>query len=339
MLSVSIGANATGRISGTITDPTAALVSGARVTITSEATGFHTETESAPDGTYQVLDLPIGVYRVSVQQQGFGTVFTGNNRLDINQTVRVDVALKLGRVSEVVSVDSQAAQVETASPTLGGTVSGSPISNLPLNGRNTLDLALTQPGVVPSPPAPSGTVAGTFTVAGGRSRRNSLSDGWRPEQHSRVQRREPQSQPGHDRRVSHPLQHLHRRVRAQRRRRDQRGHEIRNESGSRHSVRILRNDEQNASDYFSNAAGLSRPILKRNQFGGTFGGPVVLPKVFHGKDKMFFYFGYQGQRLSQTVVNSQVTVFTPAELNGDFSRAANGLPDPNVARFRRSPHK
>ena len=77
------------------------------------------------------------------------------------------------------------------------------------------------------------------------------------------------------------------------------------------------------------------PELHRWDAGGTFGGPVVIPKVFHGKDKMFFFFGYQGQRLVQTQVNPQVTVFTPAELTGDFSHSnASGTgPDQNVVKF------
>ena len=82
----------------------------------------------------------------------------------------------------------------------------------------------------------------------------------------------------------------------------------------------------NANDYFSNAAGLPRPILKRNQFGGTFGGPIV-------KDKLFYYFGYQGQRQHSVVVNPGVGVFTPAELAGNFSQAVNGGPDPGLVKF------
>ena len=74
---------------------------------------------------------------------------TAPQSLDINQALRIDVRMKVGSLSDVVKVEAQAAQVETVSPTIGGTVTGAPIQDLPLNGRNTLDLALTQPGVVP----------------------------------------------------------------------------------------------------------------------------------------------------------------------------------------------
>ena len=81
-----------------------------------------------------------------------------------------------------------------------------------------------------------------------------------------------------------------------------------------------------------------RPILKRNQFGGTFGGPVTIPHVVNGKDKFFFFFAYQGQRQSSIQVNPQVTTFTPAELNGDFSHAAGGVPASLVTFLQTYPY-
>ena len=87
----------------------------------------------------------------------------------------------------------------------------------------------------------------------------------------------------------------------------------------------LRNDDFNANDYFSNGAGLPRPILKRNQFGGTFGGPIV-------KDKLFYYFGYQGQRQHSVVVNPGVGVFTPAELTGQLLACRKWRPGSGIGR-------
>src|SRR4029077_8669086 len=96
---------------------------------------------------------------------------------------------------------------------------------------------------------------------------------------------------------------------------------------------FVRNDAFNANTFFNNENGQPVPILKRNQFGATVGGPISIPKLFSGRDRFFFFVGYQGQRLVQTVQNAGVTTFTPAELNGDFSHAVNGAPDPNVASF------
>jgi hypothetical protein len=101
----------------------------------------------------------------------------------------------------------------------------------------------------------------------------------------------------------------------------------------------LRNTDFNANNFFNQDTPGSfqpRPILRRNQFGATAGGPLTLPKIINGKDRFFFFFGYQGQRQNSVLVGPQVTTFTPAELTGDFSRAVNGGPDPNVVNFLKS---
>ncbi|MGD0580829.1 MAG: TonB-dependent receptor, partial [Bryobacteraceae bacterium] len=95
----------------------------------------------------------------------------------------------------------------------------------------------------------------------------------------------------------------------------------------------VRNDAFNANKFFNNANGLPKEVLKRNQFGGTFGGPVLVPKVLTSREKLFFFYGYQGQRQSSLSTTSAVTTFTPAELGGDFSKSNNGTPDPDVVAF------
>jgi hypothetical protein len=99
----------------------------------------------------------------------------------------------------------------------------------------------------------------------------------------------------------------------------------------------LRNKDFNANNFFNQSNGPESyspvPTLIRNQFGGTLGGPLTIPKLVNGKDRFFWFFSYQGQRQNNTVVGSQVATFTPAELGGDFSHASNGGPDPGVAQF------
>ncbi len=331
--------NATGRITGIVTDPVGAAVGGAKVTIANSSTGVRSEVTTGADGSYQILDLPIGPYTVTVEQAGFAKIVTKDSDLTINQTLRVDVQMKLGSVADSVSVESQAAQVETASPTIGGTVSGSTISNLPLNGRNTLDLALTQPGVVPA--AAQSTVAGNFTIGGGRPDEILfLLDGG---SNNTVAYSGVSLNPNPDTIAEF-------RILA-----NNYGAEFGHSGGGVVSVvtksgtnsfhgtlyDYLRNDDLNANLYFNNAAaatnpnGLAnpRPILKRNQFGGTFGGPVTIPKIIHGKDKLFFFFAYQGQRQDATQSSGTQQVFTPEQLAGNFSHAVNGGPDTNVANF------
>ena len=98
----------------------------------------------------------------------------------------------------------------------------------------------------------------------------------------------------------------------------------------------LRNTDFDANNYFNqNTPGhyQPRPVLRRNQFGGTIGGPITIPNVVRGKDRFFFFFGYQGQRQDSVLVGPQVTTYTPAELTGDFSHAVNNGPPSGLARF------
>ncbi len=320
--------NSTGRMIGVITDPSGAVISGAKVVVTNAATNIRSETVSGADGTYQVLDLPIGNYSVSVEREGFATVVTRPSELEINQTLRVDVHLAVGAVTETVGVEAQATQVETEIPTIGGTVTGAAIQDLPLNGRDTLDLALTQPGVIPALTTNNNQAyqAGTFTIAGGRQDSvNFLLDGGT---NNSVLQNGVVLNPNPDMIAEFKI--LTNNYTAEYGRNSGGIVSVVTKSGTNQYhgslFEYLRNEDFNANDYFNNAEGIARPVLKRNQFGGTVGGPIK-------KDKLFYYFGYQGQRQSSVIVNPGVGVFTPAELQGNFSHAVNGGPDPGLVSF------
>ena len=281
------------RVVGTVADPAGAVIVGAKVTLTNTATQMRSQTTTRSDGTYQILDVPVGTYTVSVQQEGFQTAVTQPSELTINQTLRLDVNLTLGAVSQTVAVEAQAPQVETLNPTIGGTVTGATVSNLPLNGRNTLDLALTQPGVVPNPNT-GNTVAGTFSVAGGRPDSVSyLMDG---ADNNSVKSTGVSFNPNPDTVAEFRI--LTNNYTAEFGRSAGGVVSAVTKSGTNQIhgslFEYLRNEDFNASDFFSNESGHPKPILKRSQFGGTIGGPVGIPKVVHGKDKLFFFFGYQG---------------------------------------------
>ena len=100
---------------------------------------------------------------------------------------------------------------------------------------------------------------------------------------------------------------------------------------------FLRNDFLNANSYFNKQGGLPRNDYKRNQFGGTLGGPLTIPHVMDGSDRYFFFVGYQGERITEDLTAHNIETFTPAELGGDFSHASpNGGPDAGVAAFLQS---
>jgi hypothetical protein len=324
---------ANGRIVGTVTDPGGAVIPAAKVTVTNAGTGVHWETTTRQDGTYQVLELPIGNYIVSVQQEGFGTAVTQPSELQINQSLRVDVTLPLGQLSQTVSVESQATQVETVNPTIGGTVVGQAVQELPLNGRDTLTLAATLPGISGTPTG-TGQSAGTgFSIAGGRADGISyLLDG---ANNNSVTSSGVTYDPNPDTVAEFRILMNNYTAEYGRTGGGMVSVVIKSGTNQLHGslFEYLRNQDLNANDFFANLTGSPVPVLKRNQFGGTVGGPIVIPKLVHGKDKFFFFVGYQGQRQVSTSVGSLTPTYTPAELGGDFSHAVNGGPDPLVAAF------
>lgn len=324
--------NATGRILGNVTDTQGAAIPAAQVTVTNVETGVSSNAVTDDRGAYRVDDLPIGNYTVTVTFSGFTKITTNAEPLNINQSLLINVQMHIGAVSQSVEVSANAAQVETQVPTVGGLVTGDTVQNLPLNGRDTLSLAITQPGVVPTPGVGGTAGSGDFSIAGGRPDsvlyllnggiNNSVTSGTavfdaNPDTVAefRVLENNYTAEYGHSAGgvVSE---------------------ETKSGTNNWHGSAFdyLRNTDFDANTFFNNeqpALGLPvipRPNLKRNQFGGTVGGPVV-------KNKLFFFFGYEGQRQTQTETGQLVDVYTPAELAGNFSQASNGAPDPNVVSF------
>jgi len=327
---------ANGRVVGVVTDPSGAAIGGAKVTVTNTGTQVHWETTTHADGSYQVLDVPIGYYSVSVRQAGFQVAISRPSELQINQSLRVDVTLKLGEVSESVTVESESAQVETVNPTVGATVVGASIQELPLNGRDTMTLAATLPGISGNPTGKGqfeGAAGEGFSIAGGRSDGVSfLVDG---ANNNSVTSGGINYNPNPDTVAEFRI--LMNNYTAEYGRTGGGIVSVVTKSGTNQLhgslFEYLRNQDFNANDYFANLVGAPIPVLKRNQFGATLGGPIVIPKLVNGKDKYFFFFGWQSQRQVSTSLNGLTPTYTPAELGGDFSQAVNGGPDPSVVAF------
>lgn len=330
------GQDVTGRIVGLVTDAQGAAIPGARIIVTNTGTQVSREILSGPDGTYQVLQLPIGNYRVTAEHGGFRKTVTDEEKLLINQSLRIEVRMEVGAVTETVQVEAAGAGVETVNATLGQSVTSRPLVNLPLNGRNVLDLALLQPGVTET--NSDSTAAGTFSIAGGRTdsvtflldgglNNNLLSNGvlYNPNPDTVAEFRILSSNytAEYGRNAGGIVS-------------------VVTKSGTNavhgSAFDFVRNDAFNAMPFFNNLNKLPKPILKRNQFGATIGGPIIIPKLINGRDRFFFFVGYQGQRLVDTVINPGVSTYTPAELRGDFSRSSadKSGPDPQVAAFLQS---
>ena len=164
---VSSAQDATGRIFGTIYDQQGAVVPDVHMMVTNTATQDTRNATTDKAGYFQLLALPIGTYKVSAEHIGFRTVMTTEQKLLINQALRIDIKLEVGSTNQTVDVGAEAAPVETVNATLGQSVTGRVLTNMPLNGRDMLDLALLQPGVTESNDDNLG--AGNYSIAGGRS--------------------------------------------------------------------------------------------------------------------------------------------------------------------------
>src|ERR1039458_3107767 len=326
--------DATPSFTATILDSTGSVIPGVQVTVTNTATQVSREVTSDHDGLYQALALPIGSYRVTAVRQGFRTVVSSEYKLLINQALRVDIKMEVGSATEKVDVGAEAAPVDTVSATLGQSVTGRTLTNMPLNGRDALDLALLQPGVTESNDDNSG--AGNYSIAGGRTDSVTfLLDGGLNKDlldNSNL------LNPNPDAIAEFRLLTSNYTAEYGRNGGGIISEVIKSGTNQIHGslFEFFRNRVLDANDYFNIPQGIPRLDLKRNQFGGTLGGPII-------KDKFFFFLAYQGQRQLEAVPDINAPVYTPQELQGNFSQAipydgvtctiAGGCPDPQVASF------
>jgi hypothetical protein len=315
----SFAQEAGGRIVGTVYDQSGAVVTGVHIVVTNTATKVNRETKSDQTGFYQVLSLPIGSYTVSADQKGFAPITTSANQLDINQSLKVDITLKVGTETQTIKVETTPATVETINPTMGSTVSAQAIQDAPLNGRNVLDLALLQPGVLPADNPGNGGARSantSFSISGGRNDSNTflLDGGANNDLLDNGVVYNPNPDAVQEFRV------LTSNFTAEYGRNGGGIVTVVTKSGTNafhgSGFEFNRNTAYNANDFISNSLGKPRGVLKRNQYGGTLGGPIK-------KNKLFFFIGYQGQRQNQLIPSDVGTTFTPAELQGNFSASPN----------------
>src|SRR6266545_2366296 len=144
-----VRADVTGSILGVVRDRSQAVVAGARIVATNTQTNFSQATTSATDGSYRILALPAGTYKLTATATGFGTYTTTDIDVKVNDQLHFDITLQVGSVKQEVSVAADAIQVESESTQLGDVIESKKILSLPLNGRSYIDLLGLQAGVVP----------------------------------------------------------------------------------------------------------------------------------------------------------------------------------------------
>ena len=317
----------TGRLSGTVYDPNRAVVPGAAITVTNKGTGSLQKVASNGSGVYVMPALNPGVYEVSITAAGFKTIVRHNIEMEVGKDLLLDADLVLGETSSVIEVISALPLLNSENGNLGHVMTNNQIVDLPLNGRGFNELARLTPGVVLLPGTGNVTrirpefFNGT-TMSGVRGRQVSyyLDGADTSEQHqggSWIQTSIDALQEFSVQQNAYSAEHS----------RSGSFFNATTKSGT-NGIRgtlyeFLRNEKLDARNFF----GASRDLLKRNQFGVSIGGPVLIPKVYDGRNKTFFFVNYEGMRERQGNVVTRTSP-TAAMLQGDFSAVSNTIYDP-----------
>jgi hypothetical protein len=334
-LSSAFGQTVTGSITGLISDPSGAVVAGAKVTAKNVATGVETQATTNESGAYTIRFLPIGSYTISVDASGFTAYKTSPFALEIDTTVKIDAKLKIGSTTQVVVEETVHPILDTTDATLGNTLTTNEIQNIPLNGRNFSSLTLFEPGAIDTDPT---GMSGNNAIE--RSTYNSgivAVNGNREQENNYTIEGADNNEPQNNLIAYNPAPDAIAELRVVSANADS---SYGNANGGA-VVTILKSGTNNIHgslyDLLENqnmdanawANGLefcaqcspptpASPITKytQNIFGGTVGGPII-------RNKLFFFGDYEGVRRHTAQGLQQTSVLTPAMLAGDFS-ALNG---------------
>jgi len=311
----------TGTILGKVTDITNAVIPHASVTVANIDTGRTRTLQTNSDGEYTFPELQPGPYKITVTSPGFGNMVS-NLTLVVAQRARVDAELKAGTATETVQVDVSAVALDTDTSSISQLVSQHQVDQLPLNGRNFLNLLFIGAGAVQ-------TLGEQGQMRGGEGNAISINGG-RPESNNytldgmvntdtalntpavilsqdAIQEFKVQSET-YSAEYGFSANQIN----------------IVSKSGTNQlhgtGFEFLRNDALDASTHFQP----KKPLLRQNQFGFVLGGPVYIPKLYDGRNKTFFLANYEGWRISLGTSPTNVNVPVVAQLAGNF--AASGLP-------------
>ena len=314
--------NATGTIDGRVTDASGGAVPGAKVMVENQATNVRFSLETNGEGRFYQRYLQPGSYQVSVEKVGFQRYRQNGILLDVEQTVSLEIPLRVGDVTTTVQVEAAAAQLSTESSTVATTVSNKAILDLPLGGnRSPMSLVTLVPGVVPSggsnSPWISGgrndyndvTIDGTSVIVP-ENNVSHLQIGYIPNEDS-VQEISVVTNslaPEYGRTGGGTINMA-----------------TRGGTNQPHLTlfEFFRNNVLNANSWGNNRNGLPRGIVRYNQFGGTFGGPVYIPRLYNGKNRTFFFVSEQSVRTPSAVTDTG-SVPTDAMRQGIFTGMTNG---------------
>lgn len=296
-----------GGVTGTVKDSTGAVIANANLTLTNEATGVAQRVQSSSSGTYVFEAVPVGSYTLKAEVSGFKAYVAARIEVHVQTVITADVALTVGATTETLTVTAAAPLIQAQDASLGQTIDSETMNDMPLNGRDWRALA--------------NLAAGSY-LTGGPSGTSIFSNGAEPGQVdirvNGVNNNEEvfggvTALPPPDAVEEFKLQT------------GDNSAEFGHSTGAVINAVVkagtnrlngdvweyLRNEVLNANDFFSNLNGTPRQEYRQNQFGGAIGGPVYLPKLYHGRNRTFFFFDYQR---TQTLVPSTFTDNVPTNL-------------------------
>jgi hypothetical protein len=306
-----------GSIVGTVTDQTGASVTAARVTLTNTGTAERRTDQTDNLGNYQFVNVVPGLYKVDIEAKGFKHLTRDQVQVEVQSAVRIDAPMQLGDVGQVVEITGQAALLQTETSSLGHEVEGRVVEQMPLNGRNVLNLVALVPGVVAqgsslsNPTNTNISAWGNYQIGGGYGNQSAaFLDG------------APLNTSYNNAVMLVPTQDSVQEFRVQT---NNLGPEFSrfaggvinmiSKSGTNEyhgtTYEFLRNKVLNSNTFFNNRSGVARPAFTQNQFGADTGGRII-------KDKTFFFVSYEGFRLRQGA-STLTSVPTEAMRSGDFS--------------------
>jgi hypothetical protein len=320
----------TGSIQGTIKDSSGAVIPGAKVTLTNEGTNLNLTMDSGGDGSYIFNVVKIGTYSVSAEAPGFSKALQNHVALNIDQHIVVNLTLNPGAVTQTIEVTGAAPVLQTQDASVGQVVGSRSVNDLPLNGRNFTFLAQVVAGVnTPQADTRGNAANGAFSANGMRpSQNNYLLDGIDNNSDNvdflngtnfvvlpppdalgefKVQTTNFSAQYG---RAGGAILNA----------------TIKSGTNQIHGNvwEFLRNDKLDAADFFEDEGGVQKGEYRQNQYGGTIGGPVYIPHVYDGRNKLFFFADYEGLRRRQGSVFTN-SVPTPDEVSSGFTNLADNI--------------
>jgi len=325
---------ATGQITGTIKDASGAVMAGAKVKVSSDQTGLMRETTTSDTGDYVFPLLPVGVYSISAEQQGFKVAKQADITLLVNQIMRINLELAVGEVTQTIEVQATTAAIDSETAGIGQAVTQRQVVDLPLNGRNFLSLLFLGNGAVET-----NGEQGTMRQGNG----NAISiNGSRPTSNNYLL----DGTSNTDTALGTPAAILS--IDAIQEFKEQTTTYSAEYGFSANQINIVsrtgtndlhgsifyfgRNDAFDANNYFNNAAGRGKSKLRQHQYGFVVGGPVYIPKVYNGRNQTFWLFNYENRRTRR---GFQDFLFVPTadQLAGRFTSQiidpVNGQPFAN----------